>query len=420
MSLKLTDHDRAALSGSLGPGIRLAMSIVVQMAEIQGAKELLTLSSAHIDSTIYIGEANLEFAERLAVLGAKVAVPATLNVSGLDEHHWTEWPVPQEWAHKAHRQMKAYESMGCHPTWTCTPYQSGLRPRFGQQVAWGESSAVVFANSVIGARTERYPDLLDICCAITGRAPAVGLHLSQNRAGHILIRLEEIPKSLQVEDAFYSVLGHLVGKVAMDRIPVIEGLAVRPSEDQLKALGAAAASSGAVALFHIPGVTPEAPDTDAAFQGRSPSRITAVSMDDLRQSRKDLTSPGVDHLDMVVLGCPHFSVAEFRQLSDLIKGRRAHRDVRFLVTTSRSVRHQAEKSGYLEALLAFGGRVTVDTCILATPMVPQEITTIMTSSAKCAFYSPAMLKRKVVFGSMKECVDSAVEGHIVEDRRLWE
>ena len=154
-----------------------------RMAEVAEAQELLDITAAHIDSTVYIGDAGLEFAERLASLGARVSVPTTLNVSGLDEHHWQEWAVPPEWARQAYRQMIAYQSMGTTPTWTCAPYQTEARPSFGQQIAWGESNAIAFANSVIGARTERYPDLLDICCAITGRAPAAGLHLTENRAG---------------------------------------------------------------------------------------------------------------------------------------------------------------------------------------------------------------------------------------------
>ncbi len=190
------------------------MSIITQMAEIQGARELLDISQAHIDSTIYMGEAGLEFAERLAGWGAKVAVPASLNVSGLDECNWREWPVPEDWARKAERQMRAYQSMGCVPMWTCAPYQTSMAPKFGQQIAWGESNAIVFANSVIGARTERYPDLLDICAAITGRVPALGLHLTENRAGQLLIRLDNIPQRLQEDDSFYPVLGILVGRLA--------------------------------------------------------------------------------------------------------------------------------------------------------------------------------------------------------------
>ena len=180
--------------------------------KFRGAKELLDITGAHIDSTVYIGDAGLEFAERLASLGAKVVVPTTLNVSGLDEYHWKEWAVPPLWANQSQRQMVAYQSMGTIPTWTCAPYQTEMRPTFGQQIAWGESNAIVFANSVIGARTERYPDLFDICCAITGRVPAIGLHLTENRAGQILLHLKDVPEALQTGDDFYPVLGHYLGE----------------------------------------------------------------------------------------------------------------------------------------------------------------------------------------------------------------
>ena len=181
--LNLTDRDRAMLDGDHGPAAQLAMSILVRMADVYGATTLMDISQAHIDSTIYLGDATLEFAERLASLGARVAVPTSLNVSGVDECGWKDWAVSPEWAAKAARQMLAYERMGAVPTWTCAPYQTHMRPAFGQQIAWGESNAIAFANSVIGARTERYPDLLDICCAITGRVPAVGLHLTEHRGG---------------------------------------------------------------------------------------------------------------------------------------------------------------------------------------------------------------------------------------------
>jgi predicted aconitase len=294
-----------------------------------------------------------------------------------------------------------------------------MRPHFGQQIAWGESNAIVFANSVLGARTERYPDLLDICCAITGRVPAAGLHLSENRLGEILIRLVDVPEAVQRDDAFYAVLGYLVGKIAQDRIPVIDGLGVQPLEDQLKALGAAAASSGTVALFHIVGVTPEAPALEAAFQGRQPSRVIEITMHDLRSARQELSTAAGENLDMVVLGSPHFSLAEFRQLAELLKDQRKHSQVQFLVTSSRVMVELANRAGYLAALEAFGGRVTVDTCILATPMLPPEIKTLMTNSAKYAYYVPGMLDRRVVFGSTADCVRSAVEGRVVRDESLW-
>jgi len=397
----------------------MAMSILVRMAELQGAPEMLAISQAHIDSTIYMGEAGLEFAERLAGYGARVVVPTSLNVSGLDECHWREWPVPTDWAEKAQRQMRAYESMGCVPMWTCAPYQTTMAPKFGQQIAWGESNAIVFANSVIGARTERYPDLLDICAAITGRVPAVGLHLAENRAGDLLIRLTGVPRQVQEDSAFWPVFGMLVGRLAGDRIPVITGLEVTPLEDQLKAFGAATASSGAVALFHLVGITPEAPTLDAAFLGRQPQQTIDIGMAELRAARRELTTCEGSRLDMVVLGSPHFSVAEFRQLAPLVEGRSLHPEVQFLVTTSRLMSAAAQQAGVLAPLLKFGARLTVDTCILATPMLPKNVKILMTNSAKYAYYAPGLLATEVVFGSLADCIESAVAGRVVRDESLW-
>jgi cis-L-3-hydroxyproline dehydratase len=419
MSLLLTDKDREMLRRDHGPATKMAMSILVRMAEIAGAEALLDITGAHIDSTVYIGDAGLEFAERLASMGAKVSVPTTLNVSGLDEHHWQEWAVPNDWARQAHRQMVAYQSMGTIPTWTCAPYQTEMRPSFGQQIAWGESNAIAFANSVLGARTERYPDLFDICCAITGRAPAMGLHLTENRAGKILLQLTDIPETLQHSDDFYPVLGHFMGKASPDRIPVIQGMSMIPNEDQLKALGAAAASSGAVAMFHMVGVTPEAPTIESAFQGKQPKETIHVTMDMLRQARRELTHTDSETLDMVVLGSPHFSLAEFKLLAPLVHGKRRHPNVRFLVTSSRAMTQLAKQAGYLDSLQDFGAQLTVDTCILTTPMLPPEVKYLMTNSAKFAYYTPGLLGRQITFGSLKDCVASAIEGKVVRDESLW-
>jgi predicted aconitase len=408
------------LRGDDGPAAKMAMTIVARMAEVAGATELIDITGAHIDSTVYIGEAGLEFAERLASLGARVRVPTTLNVSGLDEHHWREWAVPSDWARQAYRQMVAYRSMGTIPTWTCAPYQLQVRPSFGQQIAWGESNAIVFANSVLGARTERYPDLFDICCAITGRAPAIGLHLTHNRRGELRFRLVGVPETLQRSDDFYPVLGHLIGKLSLDKIPVIEGMTITPDEDQLKALGAAAASSGGVALFHMVGVTPEARTLEEACHGRIPTETIDIDMDALRAARRELTHADDRSLDMVVLGSPHFSLAEFKRLAPMLRGKRKHPEVKFLVTSSRAMTQLAQRAGLLESLETFGAQITVDTCILTSPMLPDEIRHLMTNSAKFAYYTPGLLGKKITFGSLQDCVDSAVAGEIVRDETLWE
>jgi len=419
MMLHLDAKDEAMLNGDCGPAAQLAMRILARMAGVYGAARLMDIVGAHIDSTVYIGEAGMEYAERLAALGAQVAVPTTLNVSGVDMGGWQDWAVPQDWATKAHRQMVAYHSMGAIPTWTCAPYQTEYKPRFGDQIAWGESNAIVFANSVIGARTQRYPDLLDVCCAITGRVPAVGLHLDEHRTGEVLVRLRDVPERVQRDEAFYPVLGHLLGRIAGDRVPVVEGLIVQPSEDQLKALGAGAASSGAVALFHIVGVTPEAPTRDAAFHGAPPHQIVDVTMDSLRRARRELTTSEGARVDLVVLGSPHLSLPEFKQLAPLLAGHKRHPGVKFLVTTSRVVALLARQTGLMQVLEDFGGQVTVDTCVLTSPMLPPEIKTLMTNSAKYAYYSPGLLGVTTAFGSTEDCVRSAIAGRVVRDESLW-
>lgn len=417
--LHLMAVDREILLGERGPAAQLAMRIILRMAAVQGVDRLMDIEAAHIDSTLYMGEATLEFAERLVDLGAKVVVPSTCNVTGVDEHGWREWSVPADWAAQARRQMTAYQEMGCVPTWTCAPYQTEHKPSFGQQIAWGESNAIAFANSVIGARTERYPDLLDICAAITGRVPKTGLHLKENRAGQLLLELEAIPPALQEEDAFYPVLGLLVGHLAGERVPVIDGLEIHPTEDQLKALGAAAASSGAVALFHLVGVTPEAGTLSEAFQGQEPEEVVPVTMEMLRNAREELTTIDGERLDLVVLGSPHFSLQEFKALAPLLEGKEKAPGTRFLVTTSRAMAALAEKGGLLQPLRDFGGQLTLDTCILTTPMLPPEVEVLMSNSAKYTYYAPGLLGTQVVFGSLQDCVRSAVEGRVVRDYSLW-
>ncbi len=261
---------------------------------------------------------------------------------------------------------------------------------------------------------------MDVCAAITGRVPAIGLHLTENRAGQVLFRLVDVPRRIQEDDSFYPVLGHLIGRVAQERIPVVEGIEVAPAEDQLKALCAAVASSGAVALMHLVGITPEAPTTEAAFQNKQPQQTVTVTMDDLRQARRELTTADGAKLDMVVLGSPHFSLAEFKKLAPLLVGKRRHSDVQFLVTSSRLMNNLAEQAGYIEPLREFGGKITVDTCILTTPMLHPEIKTLMTNSAKYAYYSPGLLSTQVMFGRLEDCVQSAVEGCVIRDESLWQ
>ena len=253
----------------------MAMRIVVDMASLMGAKELVPITSAHVDGCLFHGESGVLFAETLVDNGAIVKVRSTTNVGALDLLRPDRIRLDAETRKLAYRQMEAYRKMGCEPCWTCAPYQAGHRPEPNEQIAWAESNAVVFANSVLGARTNRYGDFMDIAAAITGRAPKTGLHILKNRRATILIVTDEISPQLKSMDVFYPVLGHWLGQTVGNDIAAIDGLSENTNEDQLKALGAAAAASGSVALFHAVGITPEAKLVKGAFQN-------CLSSNDLR------------------------------------------------------------------------------------------------------------------------------------------
>ena len=412
------------LDGGCGEGTRLAMAIVVRMAEVQETDELMDVELAHIDGCGLLSEVGVEFAERLVAGGAKVRIPTTLNMGPLDLQNWQKFSIPKDFAEMAIRQGRAYEAMGCVPTWTCAPYQGYLTPRFGQQIAWGESNAICYANSVLGARTNRYGDYMDISAAITGRVPKCGLHLAENRRGQVLLRLVDIAPEVLASEEFWPAMGHLLGPVAGERIPVIEGLPARPIDDQLKALGAAAASSGGVALFHAVGVTPEAPTLAAACGGLEPEEVVEIRQAQLDEALADLstTADTGQAVDAVVLGCPHFSFAEFRELAKLVdaqNGARVHPDVALIVATGESSHALAARAGYVEALVKFGGAVTLDTCVFHSPILPHESKVVMTNSGKCSYYAPGELGVDVVFGSLAECVKSAVAGRVCRRASAW-
>jgi len=424
MSVTLSEKDKRMLDGEHGEATQLAMSILVRMAEVYGATEMMDVSQTHIDGCGLLSESGLEFAETLAAHGGRVSIPTTLNMIPLDLQNWRKFGIPEDFAAKAIRLAKAYTDMGCIPTWTCAPYQGYLTPRFGQQIAWAESNAIVYANSVLGARTNRYGDFIDICAAITGRVPRCGLHLKPNRKGQLLLRLVDIEPAILREDTLYPVLGHLLGSLAQDKIPVIEGLPAEATSDQLKALGAAAASSGAVALFHAIGVTPEANTLEEAFQGDAPERIIDVHLSDLLAARRDLsTAEEGAKLDWVVLGCPHFSYAEFEQLAELIrlnKAQSVHPDVKFIVTSNQTSYSLLQRSNLIDELRDFGVRITLDTCVFLTPLIPPDAKVLMTNSGKCAYYAPGELGLQVAFGSMADCVRSAVEGYVCrQEETRW-
>jgi predicted aconitase len=303
--------------------------------------------------------------------------------------------------------MDAYVEMGCAPTWTCAPYQLAARPRLGEQVAWGESNAITFANSVLGARTARYGDFLDICCALTGRAPLTGLHTDEGRLATLRIDVV-VPDHLLDDDLLYPTLGHVVGELAGTEVCVLTGLDQRATEDRLKALGAAAASSGAVALFHVVGVTPEATTLEQASGGRT-LRSATVGIDDLRRARAEL-GRGIGPLGAVSVGTPHMSAAGLVGLASLMEGLTT--TVPFYVNTSRDKLSQGDLAHAIEELGRFGATIVTDTCTYITPIIGDVEGVVMTDSGKWAFYAPGNLGVEVAYAGLAACVRSAAIGEV--------
>lgn len=414
MSLQLNAHDRSLLNGGEGAAAAFAMEILVAFAEAVGAGTLLDVSRAHIDGCLYHGQASLDFVERLVASGGRVRIPTTLNVGALDLIHPELMLMGADAQTPPRRLMKAHEELGCQPSFTCAPYQTLFRPSFGEQIAWGESNAIVFANSVIGARTNRYGDFIDLCCAITGRAPAWGLHLDENRHGDILFRLTGFADWLQPTDSLYVAIGLLIGARSGEHVPVIDGLPPPRDEDQLKALGAAAASSGAVGLFHAVGITPEAPTLADAFGHRAPAQTIEIGPDDVADALRHLsTVPDGSPLDAVCLGTPHFSREEWDRFLPILRQIAPRTGVPIYVNTGRATLRALEKDDLLRGTDAFNLVVVADTCTYLTAILKRLDGVVMTNSGKWAHYAPGNLGVQVAFGEMEDCVASAAAGRVV-------
>lgn len=419
--LHLDPTDQALLAGAEGPAAAMAMRIVVESARMLDAERLLSIASTHIDGCLYHGDSGTAFAERLVAEGGAVRVPTTLNVGALDLLHPDRERLDPERRTMARRLMAAYQALGCRPTWTCAPYQAGHRPRLGEDVAWGESNAVVFCNSVLGARTNRYGDFLDICAALAGRAPQVGLHRPENRRARLVVDVHGLRPELLAEETFYPVLGAWLGAEAGDVVAVIDGLpAPVVTEDRLKALGAAAASTGAVGLFHVTGITPEAPTLEAALHHQPPDRVIRLTPAMLRASRDRLSTSRIGtggRIDAVAIGSPHLSHDEVDALERRLAGRRCA--VPLYACTGRHVIQALDAAGRRKGLEAAGVVLVVDTCIVVTPILPPQGGVLLTNSGKFAHYAPANTGHETVFGNLSDCVESAVAGTLRRDEALW-
>ncbi len=416
-SLRLSPDEQAMLAGEGSRAEQVAMGLVTRLASITGAADLLPITRAHIDGCLYHGQASVDFARTMAEAGGQVRVPTTLNVGIIDLLHPELFRGDPAVAAAGRELMAHYRTMGCRQTWTCAPYQLVDRPSVGEQVAWAESNAIVFCNSVLGARTERYGDFIDLAAAITGRVPNTGLHRDEGRHARVLVRWRG-PNPAPDDDLFFATLGHVLGRRVGTTIPAIAGID-HATEDQLKALGAAAASAGAVAMFHMVGVTPEAPDIDTAFGGRPPRQVIDLGPGDMAAALAELSTRITQPLGAVSVGTPHFSFEEFRRLAALLKDRTVAPAVSFYVSTGRDVMARVDAEGWGDALRASGVTIVTDTCTYLTPILRERPGSVMTNSAKWAWYAPGNLGYEVTFETLDACVESAVTGNVVRSQRAW-
>lgn len=409
-ALALTDRDRAMLDGHDGKAAGIAMRIIRAMAINQGAESLIDVTQGHIDGCIYASPANLTFAETMAATGARVRIPTTMNAISVDHANWRAQGVPDLFGGPASRLADAYVRMGCQPTFTCSPYLLDTAPTEGKVIAWSESNAVIFANSVIGARTAKHPDFLDLCIALTGRAPLSGVYLDQHRAARRIIDID-LPAGF--DDALWPLIGYLAGKAAPDRIPLLRGLAaVKPTPEALKALCAAFGTTSAAPMLHVEGVTPEAhllsPDADLVSLTRADMAAGWLAL-----------NQGGSTIDLVAIGSPHASLAEMRAFAGALGA--ATVTVPTIVTAGRQVIAAARTEGLLSRLEAGGVQVFPDLCwcSISQPVFPPATRTLMTNSGKYAHYGPALTGCSVRFGSLAACADAARTGEAAMDLPSW-
>ncbi|KAJ6438949.1 cis-L-3-hydroxyproline dehydratase [Purpureocillium lavendulum] len=412
--VELSAVDQAFLDGQHGRAAQAAMRILMRMADLLAAHELMDITQVHVDSCIYTGPASLAFAERLRDWGGKVRVPTSLNSISVDQRRWRAQRIDASYAGAASRLSDAFTNMGAKPTFTCAPYQLSTAPKLGDQVAWAESNAVVYANSVLGARTRKYPDLLDIAIALTGRAPAGGPHTETNRLASLIVRVTDLGDASDVDDSLYPLLGYHVGALAADHIPAVVGLqALSPSKDDLKAFGAAFATVSSAPMFHIVGVTPEAADLNKIVSHAPGLRTVKVGKAELAASWNELNSTSKGQpVGLISLGNPHFSFAEVRKLAQLCRGRNKSDGVAMIVTCGRSVYHLTKQAGLVDELERFGCEFVTDTCwcMITQDTILRTTDAIMTNSGKYAHYGPGLTGRPFYFGSLAGCVDVACQG----------
>jgi predicted aconitase len=398
--MDLTNEEQSMLAGDHGKAVQTAMQILTALGRIYGAARMIPIHSAQIAGVSYdnLGEAGLEWLTEMADGGGRVRVPTMLNPAGMDLENWRALGIPADFAEKQLRVIDAFTRMGATPSCTCTPYLAGNEPAFGESIAWAESSAVCYANSVIGARTNREGGPSALAAALTGRTAEYGMHLEANRAPCIAI---EVPGRLS-GTADFGALGKAIGDrlEALGRKPIPWITVVNsPTIEQLKSFCASLATYGGLAMFHMEGVTPEAGNYPP------PADRIVITEDDWQAARQSLSDSSDEDPDFVSLGCPHLTIGEIARIAEILRGKKTTRE--FWITTSRTVKLSADRLGYTETIEATGAKFAVDTCCVVAP-IRGRFHVLATDSAKACYYARAKNQFKTRLMDFDQAVDSAV------------
>ncbi len=398
--MDLTVEEQALLAGEAGRATQKAMEILNALGAIYGAARLIPVTSVQISGVSYanLGEAGLEFLAEMAEGGGRVRVLTTLNPAGMDVENWQALGIEPEFARNQQRVIDAFARMGAITTCSCTPYLFGNLPHFGEHIAWAESSAVCYANSVIGARTNREGGPSALAAALTGRTPAYGYHLAENRRPTITVEVE----GRLVENNHFGALGKAIGQKleasGQKPIPYIRGVE-QATLEQLKSFCASIATYGGTALFHFEGITPE-----AAYV-TPPIRTIAISQAEIDAADRSLNDATSDEIDFVSLGCPHLSIKEIARLAELLAGRQVTKE--FWITTARPTKQMADMMGYTAIIEASGAKFATDTCCVVAP-IKGRFKALATDSAKACYYAYAKNKFKTVLKPFDEVVQEAL------------
>jgi predicted aconitase len=395
--MKLTKEEQRMLDGEQGYAVRKSMEILVALGDIYGAESLIKVGSVQVAGVSYhnLGDAGLEFLNELAKDG-KVKVLTTLNPAGMDLENWRQLGISEDFAAKQNQVINAFERMGILVSCTCTPYLIGNLPRYGEHVAWSESSAVTFANSVLGAKTNREGGPSALAAAFVGKTPCYGLHLDENRVPDIQVKVNTAITSL----SDWGALGYAIGKKAENKITYITGIK-EADVDELKSFCASVVTYGAKPLFYMKGITP------ASETVQAPKETVTIEESDIKNAYDNINDE-VSDIDFVCVGCPHCSIKEIAEIADLLKGKKVSAGTELWVATSRTAKQLSDIRGYTQVIEAAGGKFACDTCMAVAPL-KGRFKALATTSAKGCFYSRQNLM-KTKMGSIEQCIDAAVTG----------